>query len=351
MKRLIAVFAALLLVFGATTFGTAAFAADTTLRIVHLSNTNDEDYDGALTFKDYVEAHSNATLGVEIFPGAQLCGNAGECYEATQGNIIQIHQMTIGGISVAFPELQVMDLPYMMDNDSVAEEVLTGPFLNDLRQYVLKKGGPRIMTMTNTGGWRNIANTKRPVKSPADMKGLRIRTINSPLQQTLVANMGASATPVAWPEVYTSLATGVIDGSKNGITDIVGMKFHEHIKYLTLDGHAYMTSLWIMNEETYQGLNDEQKRVVNDGFRHLGQICFAFPKRRSIEAYETFKKAGGQIYVPTAKEKDAFRTAAAPLKKWYTDKYGAEGADLLKKYEAAIKAAEAKLAAELKTNM
>jgi TRAP-type C4-dicarboxylate transport system substrate-binding protein len=87
------------------------------------------------------------------------------------------------------------------------------------------------MTMTNTGGWRNIANTKKADQIAGRYEGLRIRTINSPLQQTLVKNLGASATPVAWPEVYTSLATGVIDGSKNGITDIVGMKFHEHIKY------------------------------------------------------------------------------------------------------------------------
>lgn len=347
MKKFFALFAAVALTISAG----AAFAADHTLRIVHLSNTNDEDYDGALTFKNYVESHSNGSIAVEVYPGAQLCGNAGECYEATQGNIIQIHQMTIGGISVAFPELQVMDLPYMMNNDAVAEEVLSGPFLNTIRQHVLKKGGPRIMVMTNTGGWRNIANTKRPIKSPADMKGLRIRTINSPLQQTLVENMGASATPVAWPEVYTSLATGVIDGSKNGITDIVGMKFHEHIKYLTLDGHAYMTSLWIMNEDAYQALTPEQKRIVNDGFHDLAQVCFAFPKRRSIEAYEEFKKAGGQIYVPTAEEKDAFRKSADSLKKWYTDKYGAEGQELLTAYEAAIKDAEAKLDAQLKTNM
>ena len=347
MKKVLVILAACMFVFSVT----AVYAADHTLRVVHLSNQNDEDYDGAMVFKDYVEARSNGKIVVEIYSGAQLCGNAAECYEATQGNIIQIHQMTIGGISVAFPELQVLDLPYMMDNDAVAEEVLTGPFLNVLRQHVLAKGGPRIMTMTNTGGWRNIANTKKEIKSPADMKGLRIRTINSPLQQTLVKNLGASATPVAWPEVYTSLATGVIDGSKNGITDIVGMKFHEHIKYMTLDGHAYMASLWIMNEDTYQALDPEQKRLVNDGFRSLGQVCFAFPKRRSIEAYEEFKKAGGTIYVPTAEEKDAFRAAAAPLKQWYTDKYGAEGVELLKAYEAAIIEAEAKLDAELKLNM
>jgi TRAP-type C4-dicarboxylate transport system substrate-binding protein len=347
MKKLLILFVACTFVFG----WTAAFAADHTLRIVHLSNQNDEDYDGSMVFKDYVESRSNGKIAVEIFSGSQLCGNAGECYESLQSNIIQIHQMTIGGVSVAFPELQVMDLPYMMDNDAIAEEVMTGPFLNYIRQFILKKGGPRLMVLSNTGGWRNIANTKREVKSPADMKGLRIRTINSPLQQTLVKLMGASATPVAWPEVYTSLATGVIDGSKNGITDIVGMKFHEHEKFLTLDGHAYMASLWFINEETYQALTVEQKRLVNEGFSGLRQTTFAFPKRRSIEAYEEFKKAGGKIYVPTAAEKNAFKKAASPLKKWYTDKYGAEGVTLLKEYEKAIKAAEVKLDIEYKANM
>ena len=106
-----------------------------------------------------------------------------------------------------------------------------------------------------------------------------------------------------------------------------------------------------MNEETYQALTPEQKRIVNDGFRHLGQVCFAFPKRRAIEAYEEFKKAGGTIYVPTPEEKDAFRQAAAPLQKWYTDKYGAEGEELLKAYKAAIEEAEADLEAVLQLNM
>lgn len=339
MKEVLRIIVACFLLFGVT----SAFAADHTLRIVHLSNTNDEDYDGALVFKDYVEARSSGKIEVEIYPGSQLCGSAAECYEATQGNIIQIHQMTIGGISVAFPELQVLDLPYMMDNDLVAEEVLAGSFLHTLRQHVLDKGGPRIMTMTNTGGWRNFANTKKEIKSPADMKGLRIRTINSPLQQKLVELLGGAPTPVAWPDVYTSLATGVIDGSKNGITDVVGMKFHEHIKYITLDGHAYMASLWIMNEDAYQSLDDEQKHIVSDGFSNLRQICFAFPKRRAIESYEEFRKSGGSVYVPTVEEKEKFRAAAEPLKKWYTDKYGTEGAELLKSYEAAIKSAEAKL--------
>jgi TRAP-type transport system periplasmic protein len=112
-----------------------------------------------------------------------------------------------------------------------------------------------------------------------------------------------------------------------------------------------MSSMWIMNEEAYQAMSPEQKQVVNEGFHDLGQVCFAFPKRRAIEAYEEFKKAGGQIYVPNSEEKAAFSKAAEPLKKWYTDKYGAEGAELLKAYEAGIKEAQAKLAAEYPANM
>lgn len=352
MKKLTLLFVAMCLVMGSLCISSNAFAADYTLRIVFLANTEDEDYDGSLTFKQYVESRSNGRISVEIYPGGQLCGNEKECIECLQTNIIQIHQMTIGGISQAYPAIQFLDLPYLMDNDRVAEEVLSGPFLGEMREKVLKKtGNIRLMVFSNTGGWRNFANTKRQVETPEDLKGLKIRTITSPLQQELVKLLGGSATPLPWPDVYTSLATGVIDGTKNGITDITGMKFHEHVKFITLDGHAYMTSLWLMNNEAFMALPDDLKRIVNDGFYHLRQVTTALPKRRSIEAYNEFTEAGGAIYVPTSEQKEQFRSMAAPLKDWYLEKYGDEGRELLDLFEKRVKEAEAKVKAEVDQNM
>ena len=126
--------------------------------------------------------------------------------------------------------------------------------------------------------------------------------------------LGGAPTPVSWPEVYTSLATGVVEGTKNGITDIVNMKFQEHLRYMTLDGHAYMAALWWMNDDFFNGLTPEQRKIVHDGFQHLKTVTRALPMRRAIDAYEEFKAADGEIYVPTAEEKKQFQDATAGMK-------------------------------------
>lgn len=325
---LIALFAAII----SFAIASPALAAKYTIKIVHNSNTSDEDYDGAMVFKDFVESQSNGQIAVEIYPGSQLCGNARECIESVQAGILEVYISTIGGFSSLYPELQVLDLPYMFRDDRTAECVFDGPYVDELRRDVLKKvKNVRLMVIGNTGGWRNFATVNKLIKKPEDVKGLKIRTIKSEIQIELVKLLGGNPTGIAWPEVYTSLATGVVEGTKNGITDIVGMKFHEHIKYITLDGHAYMAALWWMNDAVFQSLPDNLKKVVVDGFIQLRQITRAFPKRRQIAAYEEFKKSGGTIYVPTPAEKKMFQDAVAPMKDWYTGKFGKRSLNQLEK--------------------
>ena len=114
-----------------------------------------------------------------------------------------------------------------MANDRIAEDVMQGDFVRTMRKMALKDSNDsiRLMTIGNTGGWRNFANTKRRVAEPSDMKGLKIRTVVADLPQELVRALGASPTPIPWPELFTSFQTGVVEGSKNGITDIMNMKF------------------------------------------------------------------------------------------------------------------------------
>lgn len=310
-----------------------ASAADFTLKIVHNSNTADEDYDGAMVFKDFVESQSNGKIAVEIYPGSQLCGNARECIESVQAGILEVYISTIGGFSSFYPELQVLDLPYMFRDDRTAECVFDSAYLHELRKDVTAKvPNVRLMTVSNTGGWRNFATVNKQIKTPSDVKGEKIRTIKSEIQIELVKLLGGNPTGIAWPEVYTSLATGVVAGTKNGITDIVGMKFHEHIKYMTLDGHAYMAALWWMSDSSFKGLPTDLQKVVVDGFHHLRQVTRAFPKRRQIAAYEEFKKSGGKIYVPTPAQKAEFQKAVAPMKTWFTKKFGARSLDQLNGY-------------------
>ena len=322
-----------------------ATAADYTLRATANSNENDEDYDGLIVFKNYVEAASNGAIEVELFIGTQLCSNGAECLQGVADGTIDIYISTSGGASGIFPYVQVLDLPYLMADDRVAERVLSGDFTRTMRDMALEDSGGaiRLMTIGNTGGWRNFANTQRRIAEPADMEGLKIRTVVADLPQELVKALGASPTPIPWPELFTSFQTGVVEGSKNGITDIMGMKFPDAgLQYVTLDGHAYMGALWWMNNAKFQEMPEDLRRVVVDGFYALQQATFASPKRKSIQAYEDFVAGGGDLYVPTPEQKAAFKDAATPVYEWFQSNV-ARGDEIFAALTEAVSIAEGEI--------
>ncbi|MEZ5808776.1 MAG: TRAP transporter substrate-binding protein DctP [Zhengella sp.] len=323
----------------------AAAAADYTIRATANSNENDEDYDGLVVFKNYVESASNGKIAVELFIGTQLCSKGAECLQGVADGSIDVYISTSGGAAGIFPYVQVLDLPYLMADDRFAEDVLSGDFTRKVREMALSDSGGkiRLMTIGNTGGWRNFANTKRRVAKPEDLAGLKIRTVVADLPQELVKALGASPTPIPWPELFTSLQTGVVEGSKNGITDIMGMKFPDAgLKYLTLDGHAYMGALWWMSNDKFMAMPEDLRRVVVDGFAELQQATFASPKRKSIKAYEDFVAAGGDLYVPTPEEKAAFKKAAEPVYEWFKSNVKG-GEEVFNALNEAVASAEAEI--------
>jgi TRAP-type transport system periplasmic protein len=320
LKHLTTAAMAATLLAGSTLASFAAGHAEYKIRATANSNENDEDYDGLVVFKNYVEAASNGAIEVELFIGTQLCSKGAECLQGVADGSIDVYISTSGGAAGIFPYVQVLDLPYLMADDRIAEAVLQGDFTRKMREMALETSGDaiRLMTIGNTGGWRNFANTKRRVASPSDMEGLKIRTVVADLPQELVRALGASPTPIPWPELFTSFQTGVVEGSKNGITDIMGMKFPDAgLQYVTLDGHAYMGALWWMSNEKFLAMPEDMRRVVVDGFYALQQATFASPKRKSIQAYADFVAGGGDLYVPTPAEKAAFKDAAAPVYDWF----------------------------------
>ncbi|MCI5043157.1 MAG: TRAP transporter substrate-binding protein DctP, partial [Aquisalinus sp.] len=309
-----------------------------------LGSEADEDYDGALVFKDYVEARANGRVKVDIFTSGQFCSNERECIENMQSGVLDVFMTTIGGMGNIYGPGQVFDLPYVFRDDRVAECVFDGPITDDLRQAVLTEQlGLRLMAVSNTGGWRNFATTRTQIRKPEDLQGLKIRTTSAPIQQELMRQLGANPTPVSWSELYTALATGVVEGTKNGIQDIVGMNFHEHVKFITLDGHAYMGALWWYSDKNWQELPPDIRRQVFDGFQHLKTVTRAIPMRRQIEAYETFREAGGEVYALSPDEKAMFQQATSGMRGWYSEKYGTEW---LEKLDTAIASCEQSVDAE-----
>ncbi len=323
---MLSIFAALFVAsVGGTVVSSSDSNAEYTIRFSFLGSPQDEDYDGALVFKQYVETRSNGRAEVELYPSGQFCSNERECIEGMQTGVLQVFMLTTGSLGTIFGPGQVLDLPYTFRDDAVAECVLDGPMIAELRRAILDSNMPiRLMTVSNTGGWRNFASTDKQIRSPADIQGRKFRTISAPVQQELVRQLGGNPTPVAWSEVYTALATGVVEGTKNGIQDIVGMKLHEQIKFVTLDGHSYMGGLWWFSDVTWQELPPDIQRIIYDGFQELKTVTRGVIKRREIDAYREFQDSGGTLYVPTAEEKLKFREAAAGMRDWYVEQYGDE---------------------------
>jgi tripartite ATP-independent transporter DctP family solute receptor len=297
--------------------------AEHTIRISLLGTSADEDYDGALVFKQHVETMSEGKIEVELYPSGQFCSSERECLEGLQSGVLQVFMFTTGGFGSVFGPAQVLDLPYMFRDDAVAECVLDGPIADELNRTVLNANiGIRLMTVSNTGGWRNFATTDIQVRTPGDVRGRKIRTITAPLQQELVRQLGGNPTPIAWSEVYTALATGVVDGTKNGIHDIVSMQLHEQIKFVTLDGHAYMGGLWWYSEANWQRLPEHLQLVILEGFQKLKTATRVAIKRWESESYAVFEESGGTLYVPNPAEKRMFRDSVHGMRKWYTETYG-----------------------------
>ncbi|MFQ3198463.1 MAG: tripartite ATP-independent transporter DctP family solute receptor [Paraglaciecola sp.] len=304
--------------------------AEFTIKAAIQASTQDEDYVGLLAFKDYVEKASNGRIQVQLYASGQFCGGVPECIGNLQKGVLEMFPTTAGGTGNFFAPAQVLDLPYVFDNDKQVQCVLDGPILAKMRDTVLNQNlHIRLMGVTNTGGWRNFATTSKPIHHPRDLVGQKIRTTPAKIQQELVSQLGANATPVSWAELYTALATGVVEGSKNGIQDIIGAKLEEHLKYIVLDGHSYMAALWWFSEPVWQSLPGDIQLIIEQGFVKQQKAANDLVFNQEANSYKLFEQAGGTVYRPTPEEKQAFKDAAKNIRNWFKDNYGSDWLNLL----------------------
>lgn len=328
----------------------AAFAQEFTLKYGHVgpATDNSDDHVPGVWLKSYLESRSNGRIAVEIFPAGQL-GNFKDMIEGVQQGTLELTHTSLGGIAPFVPELQVLDIPYMLTDDRVAEKVLVeGPFIGQMREAVLEAtGSVRLITGSNTGRWRSFYTTSDQIKSAADLDGVKIRTINSPLQVEFVKFLGGNPTPVAWGELYGALGAGVVDGTKNAALDVVSNKLNEHLNYAVLDEHAYLAGFYWMSQDFLENLPDDLRALVIDGVIQMAEVQTNFNKQQDGIAQAQFIEAGGTVYVPSPEDKATFEAGKEHMIGWYSDQYGTEWLD---KLNAAIAEANAEITAQHSIN-
>ncbi len=318
--------------------------AEKVIKLSHL-NKNDpfDNATGAMAtvFKNLVESGTNGAIKVQIFPSGQL-GKDAEVLQQVKAGVIQSGIHSTGGFASVYPLIGALDVPFAFPNISATYAVFDGPFGKKLAASIESKTGLHVLGFGDSGGFFNFTNSKRPIKTLEDFKGLKIRTMGLDTHKKLVASLGGQPVGIAWSEVYTALQTGVADGEMNPIPIIAFAKFNEVQKYLTLSGHLFTPYIWVMNKDFYDSLSPSEKDVIAYAVRSA--IVAGRGISRIIEASDRGLPALSkdmEVYALPASEKAKFRAAALPvIKEHIKNTFGAEGEEMMNAFLAAIKDAE-----------
>jgi C4-dicarboxylate-binding protein DctP len=311
----------------AVTMAPITVTAAMTLKIGCLESPDGPNTLGWQTFKQYVESASNGNITADIYPSSQL----GDSEKLFEGLKIGIHQIAQGDESItgAYAPMMVWFMPYLFPDEQVMKKFFESTVFEEINNKMAKDLGVRVLA-ASPYGFYNFINKTKPIKSLADMKGLKLRTLpNSQLTIKTWSALGASATPVPWAEIYTSIKTGVIDGLGHTLTIMVDQKYYEVAKYVTLDMSMGCSNLYLVNEKWYQSLSSADKSVIKRGAEMGAAAEFGIATYRNrVLSINTLKENGVEVIALSAEEKTKFRkTAHEAVIPWIKEQSGAELVD------------------------
>jgi tripartite ATP-independent transporter DctP family solute receptor len=282
------------------------------LKLAHADSTDptvSRKHAQALAFAAMVNSRSGGAIKVTVF-GAGALGAEREYVEGIKAGTVEAG-IASGVVSNFFPTAAITDIPYLFPSNQIAWEVMDGPFGDKLRAMFFKETGMRCLGFAEVG-FRHFTNSVRPIKGPADLKGLKIRVQETPVYINLLKAVGATPTPIAWTETYTALQTGVVDGQENPIGSILSGKIYEVNKFCTLDGHVYGVDWFIINEKFFKSLPADLQYVVLDSAQQSGTVGRGVLTYINAMGLQTLADNKVQIYGPTEAELNAFRAAMQP---------------------------------------
>ena len=294
-----------------------------TLKVGHASTTESTRHKALLEFEKYVEEKSEGRLQIEIYPAATL-GNESDMIEAMKLGTLE---MFTGGVFASqTPMLEIYLMPFFFPTQAdlmkVSHSDLGKRIMASAEQYGIK------MLAIGDGGSRQITNNVRPIKTPADMKGLKIRT---PPLESIIKSMealGASAVSIPYGDTYMALKTNVADGQENPLANIGDMKFYEVQKYMTMIDYQFHPEPIDMGLDMWNSLPADLQQIIQDGAWVYTDTQNKLRRDLNDHYYEMIVAGGVQVYKPTAAERAQFVKACEPVYKYFVDKGTFKQADL-----------------------
>ncbi len=262
MKKGVCGVIVLMVVLAVQVLGPVAVEAKSTIKLAHVCTLEDIFHLQAVRFKELVEQKTGGQVEIAIFPNKQLGEKETDLISMVQQGTIDSAVITCGPITTFDPLYGVQDLPFLFTSDEQVYKVLDGSigqrFLNSLGSIGIKglAFGER--------GLRHVSNNVRPINTPDDLKGIKIRVMESPVYVNTFKALGANPIPMGWGEVYTALQQKTIDAQENPPWVIWAFKIFEVQKYYSLTGHSYSGNVIMMNKKLFDGFNAATQKILLD---------------------------------------------------------------------------------------
>ena len=284
---------------------------------------------GALAFAKYVTEKTKGEIEVQVFPLGQL-GAERSMTEQVQAGTLHMTAVTAGVLANFVPEMGIIELPFVYPSREVAYNVLDD---KEVKQRFYNFCEPKgfIFIGYTENEFRDMTNSKRPIKKPGDLKGLKIRVIESPLMIDTFKTLGANPTPLPFPEIYNALQQKVIDGQDSPIYTSMLMKFTEVNKYATITNHILTECPTVVNKSFWMSLTPDQQKIFLEAAEVQIRVNREANAKVRGEALEKVKAQNVAVVNLTPAERKAFKDALQPVYSKYRSVFGAEWYDFFLK--------------------
>lgn len=305
--------------------GMAQAAGEIVIKFSHVVSPDTPKGKAAEYFKKLAEERTHGKVKVQVYPNSQLYKDKEEL-EALQLGAVQMLAPSLAKFGpLGVKEFEVFDLPYVFDNYDEVNKVMHGAIGKQLLGKLESKGIKGLAYWDN--GFKNFSSNK-PIKSPADLKGLKIRIQSSKVLEEEMRSVGALPQVMAFSEVYQALQSGVVDGTELEASNLYTSKAYEVQKNLTLTQHGFLGYAVIVNKKFWDGLPADVRTQLDGAIVDASKYANDIAKKENDRALAAIKASGKtQVYTPSAAERAAFKKAMLPVHAKMAERIGP---DLLK---------------------
>jgi tripartite ATP-independent transporter DctP family solute receptor len=310
--------------------GVAADAADQKM-VFKASDVHPEGYPTVQAVENMgkkLEAATGGRLSIQMYASMQLGGEK-EAIEQAQVGALQFARVSVGALGPVVDDLNVFNLPFLFRNTDHMEKVIDGPIGQELLNKVSNNPNTRLIGLAwMDAGARSVYDTKKPIKSIDDLKGLKVRVMGNPMFVDMMSALGGNGVAMGYDQVFSALQTGVVDGAENNPPSFVFDNHYQVAKYYTLTEHLIVPEILVFSRATWDSLSKDDQALIKKLAREAQLDERQLWKKVEDEAMAKMKTAG--IEVDTVADKTPFQAAVKPV--W--DKYGAKYSELIKRIQA-----------------